>query len=76
MRSARLRQMLEVGEILVPARGALVRLEIVQGNQAKWQAARYHDDYVKVNGEWKIRHLRVKGPGMSADYEKGWAAKR
>jgi hypothetical protein len=44
-----------------------------EGNQAKWQAARYHEDYVKVEGEWKIAHLRVKGPGMSADYEKGWA---
>jgi uncharacterized protein (TIGR02246 family) len=43
------------------------------GNQAKWQAARYHEDYAKVNGEWKIRHLRIKGPGMSADYETGWA---
>jgi len=28
-----------------------------------------------VRGEWKIQHLRVKGPGMSADYETGWAAK-
>ena len=45
----------------------------VDGNQAKWQAARYHEDYQKVNGVWKIKHLRVKGPGMSADYEKGWA---
>ena len=45
----------------------------VEGNQAKWQAARYHEDYQKVNGAWKIKHLRVKGPGMSADYEKGWA---
>jgi len=44
-----------------------------EGNQAKWQAARYHEDYVKVSGEWKIQHLRVKGPGMSADYETGWA---
>ena len=44
-----------------------------EGNQAKWQAARYHEDYVKVNGEWKIQHLRIKGPAMSADYEKGWA---
>ena len=44
-----------------------------EGNQAKWQAARYHEDYVKVNGDWKIQHLRVKGPAMSADYEKGWA---
>jgi hypothetical protein len=46
------------------------------GNRALWQAARYNDDYVKVNGVWKIRHLRVKGPRMSADYATGWAAKR
>jgi len=45
------------------------------GNQAKWQAARYHEDYVKVNGEWKIRHLRIKGPAISANYETGWAKK-
>lgn len=45
------------------------------GNQAKWQAARYHEDYVKVNGEWKIRHLRIKGPAIVADYETGWAKK-
>ncbi len=45
----------------------------VSGNQAKWQAARYQEDYVKQHGEWKIQHLRVKGPGMSADYESGWA---
>ena len=44
-----------------------------EGNQARWQAARYHEDYVKVSGEWKIQHLRVKGPAMVADYEKGWA---
>ncbi len=47
-----------------------------EGNQAKWQSARYHEDYVKVNGDWKIQHLRVKGPGMSADYEKGWAPRK
>ena len=45
----------------------------VEGNQAKWQAARYHEDYVKIEGEWKIKHLRVKGPRMSADYQEGWA---
>ncbi|MCB1683417.1 MAG: nuclear transport factor 2 family protein [Pseudomonadales bacterium] len=44
-----------------------------QGNQAKWQAARYVDDYVKRDGVWKFQHLRVKGPGMSADYQSGWA---
>jgi hypothetical protein len=41
-------------------------------NQAKWLAARYEDDYVKVNGEWKFQHLRARGR-MSTDYEKSWA---
>lgn len=39
---------------------------------AKWQAVRYEDDYVKVNGEWKYQHLRAH-IRMSADYETGWA---
>jgi hypothetical protein len=47
-----------------------------EGNQAKWQAARYHEDYVRVDGVWKIRHLRVTPPTMTADYESGWAAAR
>jgi hypothetical protein len=42
-------------------------------NQAMWQAARYREDYEKIDGTWKIKHLRVKGPGMSARYEAGWA---
>ena len=45
-----------------------------KNNQAKWLAARYQDDYVKVNGEWKIQHLRARGR-MSTDYEKSWADK-
>ena len=45
-----------------------------ENNEARWLAARYHDDYAKVDGEWKIRRLRVRGPGMNALYEKGWAA--
>ncbi len=44
-----------------------------EDNQAMWQAARYREDYEKVDGTWKIQHLRVKGPGMSAKYEAGWA---
>ncbi len=44
-----------------------------EDNQAKWQAARYQEKYAKVNGQWKIKHLRVKGPAISADYETGWA---
>ena len=45
----------------------------VENNQAMWQAARYKEDYKKIDGVWKIKHLRVKGPGMSAKYEAGWA---
>ena len=40
-------------------------------NNAVWLAARYEDDYVKINGEWKIQHLRAIGR-MAAPYEKGW----
>jgi hypothetical protein len=40
-------------------------------NEAKWLAARYEDDYVKINGEWKYKHLRAI-VRMSAPYEKGW----
>jgi hypothetical protein len=43
-----------------------------KGNRAVWLAARYDDDYVKVNGEWKFKHLRATGR-MTAPYEKGWA---
>ena len=43
-----------------------------KNNQAKWLAARYEDDYVKVNGEWKIQHLRARGR-MSTNYEQSWA---
>jgi ketosteroid isomerase-like protein len=30
-----------------------------ENNEEKWLALRYDDDYVKVNGEWKYKHLRV-----------------
>ena len=43
-----------------------------KGNRAMWLAARYEDDYVKLNGEWKFKHLRAIGR-MTAPYEKGWA---
>lgn len=45
-----------------------------KNNEAKWVAARYEDDYVKVNGEWKYQHLRAH-LRMRASYEKGWANK-
>ena len=45
-----------------------------KSNQQAWLAARYEDDYVKVNGMWKFKHLRAIGR-MVAPYETGWAAK-
>ena len=44
-----------------------------KGNRQLWLAARYEDDYVKINGAWKFKHLRVFGR-MTAPYEKGWAS--
>jgi len=46
-----------------------------KNNQAMWQAARYHEDYEKIAGVWKISHLRIREPVMSAKYESGWAKK-
>jgi hypothetical protein len=41
-------------------------------NDARWIACRYEDDYVKINGEWKYKHLRAF-IRVHAEYEKGWA---
>ena len=42
-------------------------------NRALWLAARYEEDYVKIDGVWKFQHLRAIGR-MAAPYESGWAA--
>jgi hypothetical protein len=45
-----------------------------KGNEPRWIAVRYEEDYVKIDGEWKFQ--RVSGLGrMSAPYETGWAKK-
>lgn len=44
-----------------------------ENNEARWLAARYHEDYVKLDGVWKFKQLRVRGPGINARYEEGWA---
>lgn len=43
-------------------------------NEAKWQAVKYEDDYVKVNGEWKYKHLRAY-IRMAAAPNESWAKK-
>jgi ketosteroid isomerase-like protein len=44
----------------------------VADGQALWIAGRYRNDFVRVDGEWKIRHLRV-GDIFVAPYADGWA---
>jgi hypothetical protein len=46
-----------------------------KGNRPVWLAARYEDDYVKLDGVWKFQHLRAIGR-MTAPYETGWAGDR
>lgn len=43
--------------------------EKTDGSMPKWPEifARYHQDYVKQNGEWKICHLRVEASRGSAE---------
>jgi len=43
-----------------------------ENNQARWVAARYEDEYVKLNGDWKIQRLHGH-VRMTTDYEKSWA---
>ncbi len=44
-----------------------------EGNRPIWVAVRYEEDYVKIDGRWKIAHLRGIGR-MAAPYAAGWAA--
>ena len=43
-----------------------------RNDQARWQAARFHETYRKVDGEWKIASLKIAPPVMSVKYEEGW----
>ena len=45
-----------------------------EGNRQLWIAVRYEEDYVKVDGQWKIKYLRGIGR-MAAPYEEGWESK-
>lgn len=43
-----------------------------EGNQAVWGATRYHEEYVRQDGEWKFHHLRLVS-SFWTPYEQGWA---
>ena len=46
------------------------------GNRAVWGSARYDDEYVRVDGEWKCRSLNPNPPkdtdGRREDSGRGW----
>lgn len=45
------------------------------GNQAVWGAARYEEQYVRVQGEWKFKQIRLIS-WMWTPYDQGWAKRR
>jgi len=47
----------------------------VSKGQAVWIAGRYHNDFVRVEGQWKFRHLRIDGIFVTP-YEDGWVKTR
>jgi hypothetical protein len=53
------------------------RSETGAGNhaQAVWLSASYRDDYVRINGRWMFKHLRVSFNFLTT-YEEGWAKRR
>jgi hypothetical protein len=44
----------------------------VLGGRAYWVAGRYHIDFRREDGRWRIRHLQVQGI-FEAPYDQGWA---
>lgn len=47
----------------------------VDGTQAVWGGAYYEDEYVKVNGQWKFRNVKIIS-NFWTPYEQGWAKRR
>ena len=45
------------------------------GNQAVWGAARYQEDYVRQNGEWKFKNLKVVS-SFWTPFDQGWVKKQ
>ena len=48
---------------------------LAEGNQAAWLAARYEDEYVNLNSEWKFKHLKVFSWFMTP-YQQRWVQKQ
>ena len=42
------------------------------GNQAVWGSARYDEEYVRVDGVWKFKHLKLSS-FFWTPFDQGWA---
>ena len=45
------------------------------GDQAVWGSARYDEEYVRVNGEWKFRNLKLTS-FFWTPFDQGWVKTR
>ena len=50
-------------------------LTVAKENEAVWAAARYDDEYARVNGEWKYSRLKVTF-FFWTPFDQGWAKNR
>ena len=46
-----------------------------EGDRAVWGAARYDEDYVRVNGNWKFQHLKLTSRFWTP-FDEGWGKTR
>ena len=47
----------------------------VAGNQAIWGSARYDEEYVRINGEWKFKNLNLTS-FFWTPFDQGWVKKQ
>ena len=45
------------------------------GNRAIWGSARYDEEYVRLDGQWKFKHLKLTSHFWTP-FEEGWAKTR
>jgi ketosteroid isomerase-like protein len=45
------------------------------GNRAVWGSARYDEQYVRINGEWKFKHLKLTSHFWTP-FDEGWVRTR
>ena len=57
------------------ARGLQVGIITPKLGEAYWQTSNYENHYVKIDGKWRIREMRIY-PKMYSDYYQGWHKSR